>query len=102
MNQRRLRIDRRFRGPPDSGNGGYVAGLLAEALGGSECTVTLRGPPPLDELLELRPTATGVELWSDELLAEAARDRLVMDIPVAPTIADALAAEYRFVAPAAP
>ena len=43
-----IRIDRRFRGPPDSGNGGYVAGLLAKALGGSGVEVTLRAPPPLD------------------------------------------------------
>jgi hypothetical protein len=38
-----IRIDRRFRGPPDSGNGGFVAGLLSTALGGSGVEVTLRG-----------------------------------------------------------
>ena len=39
-----IRIDRRFCGPPDSGNGGYVAGLLARELGGSDVPVTLRLP----------------------------------------------------------
>ncbi len=50
---RRVRIERRFRGPPETGNGGYVAGLVAAALGGSNCTVTLKSPPPIDEDLTL-------------------------------------------------
>ena len=48
---RELTIPARFNGPPTSGNGGYSAGALAEAmLGGSQGTVqiTLRQPPPLD------------------------------------------------------
>lgn len=47
-----LRIPRQFRGPPESGNGGYTCGLLARSLGGT-VEVTLRAPPPLDEPLEL-------------------------------------------------
>ena len=43
-----VRIDPRFRGPPASGNGGYVTGLLARELGGFGCSVTLKAPPPLD------------------------------------------------------
>jgi hypothetical protein len=46
-------IDRRFRGPDDSGNGGYSAGLFARAHGGDVVEVTLRLPPPLDTPLEL-------------------------------------------------
>lgn len=45
-----LTIPSRFNGPDSSGNGGYSAGLLAEALlAGSPGTaqVTLRKPPPL-------------------------------------------------------
>jgi hypothetical protein len=46
-----LTIARRFRGPPNSGNGGYVCGRLAHHIpGGAE--VTLRAPPPLDTPLE--------------------------------------------------
>lgn len=40
-------IDKRYCGPPNSGNGGYVCGRLARHIpGGAE--VTLRAPPPLD------------------------------------------------------
>lgn len=39
-------ISERFRGPPDSGNGGYCAGVLAERLGGS-AAVRLKAPIPL-------------------------------------------------------
>jgi hypothetical protein len=41
-----LTIPSRFRGPPDSGNGGYVCGRIAAYLDG-QVTVTLRRPPPL-------------------------------------------------------
>jgi hypothetical protein len=40
-------IDKRFCGPPNSGNGGYVCGRLAQHIPGS-AEVTLRAPPPLD------------------------------------------------------
>ena len=54
-------IGRRFHGPPDSGNGGYVGGTLARRLGaGAE--VTLRRRTPLDAPLELAATEEGVEL----------------------------------------
>lgn len=45
-------ISRRFNGPENSGNGGYVSGLLAQeqlrAHGGDVVTSTLRQPPPLE------------------------------------------------------
>ncbi|WP_026874663.1 hypothetical protein [Jiangella gansuensis] len=50
-----LTVPRRFRGPTTSGNGGYVAGLLAGRLPGAPVTVTLRTPPPLDAPLEVAP-----------------------------------------------
>lgn len=40
----------RFRGPPNSGNGGYCAGYMAERLGGS-AAVRLKAPVPLEETL---------------------------------------------------
>ena len=46
-------IDRRFRGPNESGNGGYSSGLFALAHGGDVVEVTLRLPPPLETPLEL-------------------------------------------------
>src|SRR6185503_12253340 len=48
-------IDKRFCGPPNSGNGGYVCGRLAPHIpGGAE--VTLRAPPPLDKPLDIVAT----------------------------------------------
>ena len=44
-------ISKRYCGPPNSGNGGYVCGRLARHIaGGAE--VTLRAPPPLDKPLD--------------------------------------------------
>jgi len=45
-------IGRQFRGPPNSGNGGYVCGVLARGLDGP-VTAMLRAPPPLDADLDL-------------------------------------------------
>ena len=45
-------IGRQFRGPPNSGNGGYVCGVLAKGLDGP-VTAMLRAPPPLDVDLHL-------------------------------------------------
>jgi hypothetical protein len=56
-----LRIEERYRGPPDSGNGGYVCGLVAGFLGGS-AEVTLRRPPPLDRTLLVRELRTAAGL----------------------------------------
>jgi hypothetical protein len=41
-----LNVARRFCGPPDSGNGGYVCGFIAGFVEGA-AEVTLRLPPPL-------------------------------------------------------
>src|SRR5260221_2026725 len=51
-------IDKRYCGPPNSGNGGYVCGRLAQHIsGGAE--VTLRAPPPLDKQLDVVATDEG-------------------------------------------
>ncbi|MGZ8337544.1 MAG: hypothetical protein ACXWU1_12865 [Allosphingosinicella sp.] len=92
-----LRVSRRFRGPPDSGNGGYVAGLLARQLGGSHCTVTLLRPPPLDRDLVVERHADRVELLADgHLVASAARDDVDIAAPAPPAFADAAEAATRF------
>ncbi|MEO3817042.1 hypothetical protein [Plantactinospora sp. B24E8] len=46
-------IPARFNGPPNSGNGGYSAGLFAGPAGETHRAVTLRRPPPLDTPLSL-------------------------------------------------
>lgn len=46
-----MTIPRRFCGPPNSGNGGYVCGMLARHIPGA-AEVTLRAPPPLEKSLD--------------------------------------------------
>lgn len=46
-------VPARFNGPPGSGNGGYVCGLVACATGVARPEVTLRRPPPLDTALRV-------------------------------------------------
>ncbi|MCA6122046.1 hypothetical protein J6500_09070 [Bradyrhizobium sp. WSM 1704] len=78
-----LVIDRRFRGPPNSGNGGYVCGCLARHAAG-DVEVTLRAPPPLERLLDVLTGADGgIELReNDRLLATARVASLdVSDVP---------------------
>ncbi|MBR0821685.1 hypothetical protein [Bradyrhizobium liaoningense] len=66
-------IDKRFCGPPNSGNGGYVCGRLASHIsGGAE--VTLRAPPPLDTPLEAVATDDGTwELRDDTKVVATGR-----------------------------
>ncbi len=96
-----LTVNRRFRGPSDSGNGGYVSGRLAAQVGappiGFGVVVTLRKPPPLDTPLAVVSEGDGVRLMhGDVLIAEAARSRLDVD-PVPPVdIAAAREASRRY------
>lgn len=78
-----LVIDRRFRGPPNSGNGGYVCGCLARHVAG-DAEVTLRAPPPLERPLDVRTGIDGgIELHDDgKLLATAHAAAVdVTDVP---------------------
>lgn len=101
MSSQQVAVGRRFHGPPDSGNGGYVAGLVARALRGSGCTVTLHRPPPLEWPLELRTTPQGAALMDgEELIASAAPAEpaeLDLDTPGPPPLDEARAAEQRYV-----
>jgi hypothetical protein len=79
-----ITIDRRFCGPPSSGNGGWTAGTLAELAEGP-VEVTLRLPPPLETSMTVTVedgviTATG----PDGVVAEArpARPAAPTDVPV--------------------
>ncbi len=83
-------IDKRFCGPPNTANGGYVCGVLAKTVGRS-AEVTLRAPTPLDRPLELTNPADSVaELWDGARLLATARGAPldVSQIPAA-TFADA-------------
>ena len=66
-----MTIDRRYRGPHTSANGGYAAGLLGARLGAA-AAVTLRLPPPLGRPLAIRTDGDRLLLEDDgELVAEA-------------------------------
>jgi hypothetical protein len=80
-----IMINKRFRGPPDSGNGGYVCGLIADHIDGS-AEITLRVPPPLEQPLEIVTGAGGaVELRDGETIVATGRPAQIEmpDIPVA-------------------
>lgn len=65
-------IDPRFRGPPDSANGGYTCGLMAQFVNGA-AEVTLRAPPPLAEVLQVEEREDEVVLLRDGALIAQAR-----------------------------
>jgi hypothetical protein len=97
--QESIIVPARFRGPPESGNGGYVAGVVAGYFGRkpsreAAVEVTLRAPTPLDrEMAMLRSEDGGVQLVLGEtLIAEARRTELSLEIPTPPSFAAALAA----------
>lgn len=82
-------IDPRFRGPADSGNGGYTAGRVAAFLGG-DAEVTLRRPPPLGRALAVIRTDGGVQVHDGpNLVAEGVPTRLELAVPDPPTPAEA-------------
>jgi len=92
MERTTVTIDRRFRGPLDSANGGYTAGLLGSRLGGT-VQVTLRRPPPLARPLRLRRDGARLLLEDgDVLVAEAVAHALDLEPPAPPSPAEAAAA----------
>jgi len=82
-------IERRYRGPDESGNGGYSAGRFALAHGGDVVEVTLRLPPPLETPLEL---ADGRVLAGGEVVAEVRDAELGVAAPDHVSFGDAAAA----------
>ena len=92
-----IRIAQRFHGPPDSGNGGYVCGMLAHHVEGS-AEVRLRVPPPLERSLAItRLPRGGAVLTDGETVVAQARPAVVdADVPAPPTVAEADAASRDF------
>ena len=90
-----LTIDRRYRGPQHSANGGYTAGRLAAYVDGP-AEVTLRLPPPLDRPLAVAEEEGRVLLLDGEaLIAEARPGVPGVDVPGAVTLAEAEEAATR-------
>jgi hypothetical protein len=84
-----LVIARRFCGPPNSGNGGYVCGRVAAHVPGA-AAVRLKAPPPLDTPLAVVQTAAGVQLVHDDrVIAEGRSADVDLVAPAAPSFTDA-------------
>ena len=92
-------IPARFNGPPDSGNGGYSCGVLAAHIEGP-ARVRLHVPPPLDATLTITEAGDGQVDMSQgaTLVASAWPAELDLDIPLAPSLAQARDARERFIA----
>ncbi len=97
-----ITVAKRFCGPPDSANGGYICGLLASYVPG-DAEVTLRRPVPIDRDLEVvvpGPEEVGVPVLlcdGDTVLAEAAPTTIEIVVPEPVTVeaAHAVAGQAR-------
>ena len=88
-------IDRRYRGPLRSANGGYACGLLGSRVGAG-AQVTLRLPPPLERPLTIRRDGERLVLEDGDLLvAEAVAGDPALQPPSPPDPASAAAAAER-------
>ncbi len=91
-----MTIPENFRGPPRSGNGGYVGGAFAGLLGlpaNQAVEVTLRAPVPLDVPLQVDRTNKNLLAVrrDDTLIAEVCPSDFALTIPTPPSFEDALA-----------
>lgn len=77
-----IRIHPRFNGPPDSGNGGYAAGLIARAID-EPVNVRLQQPVPLDRDLAVSAAPEG--RWEvrhgTDVIATARQTELSLVVP---------------------
>ena len=95
---RQLTIARRYNGPPDSGNGGYVCGAFAAAAG-LEMRVRLAAPPPLETPLGIEQDAdSGVCRLHEggRLIATGTPARLELDVPPPPDYVAAVWASQHY------
>jgi len=91
---RTIRIDDRYKGPPTSGNGGYVCGLLGQAMVAAGYTgaveASLKAPPPLETPLTLTGSPAEAQLTLEDRILGVARaatlDLAVPDVPAADDI----------------
>jgi hypothetical protein len=97
MSTTTISIAGRFNGPPQGGNGGYSAGLIAAAIG-ENVSVRLLQLVPLDHELSIAPR--GAERWEvragDTLIATAARTSVQTDVSQSPSYLQALEASKHY------
>ncbi|MGB0094583.1 MAG: hypothetical protein WBP81_18880 [Solirubrobacteraceae bacterium] len=89
-------IERRFRGPLDSGHGGYTCGLLAREIPGA-AEGSLLVPPPLERQLTLERVGDGRVMLRDRevIVADARPVPLELDPPAPVALSDAQTASLR-------
>ena len=93
-----ITIERRFRGPLTSANGGYACGRLAAFVDADVVEVTLRLPPPLERPLTVDGDGEHATLLDgDAVVAEARAAQLELDVPPAVSVAAAGEARTRHV-----
>ena len=91
-----VRIAKRFNGPPHSGNGGYVCGSIAKAIGES-VRVRLHQPPPLEQDLSVQACKDGEwQVLGNDVIATAMLAEVVADVPAAPAYIEALGVSRHF------
>lgn len=96
-----VQVHRRFRGPPTSGNGGYVAGLVAEWIDGP-AQVDLLAPIPLEKPLHRRRDDAEVMLFDanrNYAHAQPLVSALDFDLPSPPSEEELEAAAMSFPGP---
>ncbi len=90
-------IERRFRGPTPTANGGYTCGLVAAQVDAPAVEVTLRAPPPLERPLTVERDGDAVHVRDgDQLIAEAAPATVELLPPRVVTSDEAKRAEARY------
>jgi hypothetical protein len=90
-------IDSRFRGPPDSANGGYTCALVASLIDGP-AQVTLKAPPPLDTVLILRGEDGAASLTGEDgtPIATGTRADVELEVPAPVSLEEATRAAARY------
>ena len=91
-------VRKRFCGPPESGNGGYVCGLVAGYIDGV-AEIALRRPPPLEQKLTIKRISESQIIVShkDQIIAEGRPVTLVLDVPDPPTFFEAQLASEQYI-----
>jgi len=92
-----ITIARRFNGPPDSGNGGYVCGAFAVAARVG-LRVRLLSPPPLDAplMLEQEPAGDWILKSESAPVARGTPGRLELEVPPPPRYVQAVWASQHY------
>ena len=84
-------VPKRFNGPPETANGGYVAGLIAGEMRNAGISgaieVSLRAPPPVEAQMDLVIAGSGCKCrHGDTVIGGARRVDALGAVPAAPSL----------------